>query len=157
MITVEELYKYYGDEDEIKAVDGASFTCPDGQITGLLGPNGAGKTTTLRMIAGLIQPRSGTVIVDDVDVVRDPGAARRILGVQSDMTGVYPGVTEIQVGSYVFMDARYRQTGVPFKNSLFLIATVISKPRPDLAIIDTGHKSLSSEFGIERTCSSTVL
>ena len=93
MITVKELYKYYGDEDEIKAVDGASFTCPDGQITGLLGPNGAGKTTTLRMIAGLIQPKSGTVIVDDVDVVRDPSAARRILGVQSDMTGVYPRLT----------------------------------------------------------------
>lgn len=93
MIAVEELYKYYGDEDEIKAVDGASFTCPDGQITGLLGPNGAGKTTTLRMIAGLIQPKSGTVIIDDVDVVRDPSAARRILGVQSDMTGVYPRLT----------------------------------------------------------------
>ena len=93
MIEVKNLTKYYGDNDAIKAVDGVSFTCPDGQITGLLGPNGAGKTTTLRMIAGLIQPRSGTVIVDGHDVRQDPKAVRRALGVQSDMNGVYPRLT----------------------------------------------------------------
>jgi len=47
MIEVQNLYKYYGDDDVIKAVDGVNFCCQDGQITGLLGPNGAGKTTTL--------------------------------------------------------------------------------------------------------------
>lgn len=93
MIEVKNLTKYYGENDAIKAVDGVSFTCPDGQITGLLGPNGAGKTTTLRMIAGLIQPRSGTVIVDGHDVRQDPKAVRRALGVQSDMNGVYPRLT----------------------------------------------------------------
>lgn len=93
MIEVKNLTKYYGEKDAIKAVDGVSFTCPDGQITGLLGPNGAGKTTTLRMIAGLIQPRSGTVIVDGHDVTKDPKAVRRALGVQSDMNGVYPRLT----------------------------------------------------------------
>lgn len=93
MIEVKNLAKYYGENDAIKAVDGVSFTCPDGQITGLLGPNGAGKTTTLRMIAGLIQPRSGTVVVDGHDVTKDPKAVRRALGVQSDMNGVYPRLT----------------------------------------------------------------
>lgn len=93
MIEIKNLAKYYGENDAIKAVDGVSFICPDGQITGLLGPNGAGKTTTLRMIAGLIQPRSGTVIVDGHDVTKDPKAVRRALGVQSDMNGVYPRLT----------------------------------------------------------------
>ncbi|MCL4868830.1 MAG: ATP-binding cassette domain-containing protein [Anaerolineae bacterium] len=93
MIEVKQLSKYYGQNDAIKAVDDVSFTCPDGQITGLLGPNGAGKTTTLRMITGLIKPRSGTVIVDGHDVTKDPQAVRRALGVQSDMTGVYPRLT----------------------------------------------------------------
>ncbi len=93
MIEIKNLTKYYGPDEAIKAVDGVSFICPDGQITGLLGPNGAGKTTTLRMIAGLIKPRSGTVIVDGHDVSHDAKAVRRVLGVQSDMNGVYPRLT----------------------------------------------------------------
>ena len=68
MIEIQNLYKHYGDKDEIRAVDGVSFNCPDGQITGLLGPNGAGKTTTLRMIVGLIKPKAGTVVVDGHDL-----------------------------------------------------------------------------------------
>ncbi|MCB0008525.1 MAG: ATP-binding cassette domain-containing protein [Anaerolineales bacterium] len=93
MIEVQELLKHYGENREIKAVDGVSFTCPDGQITGLLGPNGAGKSTTLRMIAGLIEPQGGTVRVDGVDVRQNPIGVRARLGVQADMTGVYPRLT----------------------------------------------------------------
>lgn len=90
MIEVKDLQKHYG---TVKAVDGVSFTCPDGQITGLLGPNGAGKTTTLRMIAGLIKPQRGTAIVDGQDAAQYPQQVRRILGMQSDMIGVYPRLT----------------------------------------------------------------
>lgn len=93
MIEIRNLKKYYGDDNNIKAVDDISFTCPDGRITGLLGPNGAGKTTTLRMISGLIKPMSGTVIVDGHDVNVDPRAVRQALGVQADMNGVYPRLT----------------------------------------------------------------
>lgn len=93
MIEIRNLKKYYGDDNNIKAVDDISFTCPDGKITGLLGPNGAGKTTTLRMISGLIKPMSGTVIVDGHDVNVDPRAVRQALGVQADMNGVYPRLT----------------------------------------------------------------
>ncbi|HYP18724.1 MAG TPA: ATP-binding cassette domain-containing protein, partial [Chloroflexia bacterium] len=90
MIEVIDLKKHYG---EVKAVDGVSFTVPNGQVTGLLGPNGAGKTTALRMIAGLIKPMSGVVIIDGQDVTQNPQKARGLLGVQSDMTGVYPRLT----------------------------------------------------------------
>jgi len=93
MIEVDGLKKYYGPQQQVKAVDDVSFICPDGRITGLLGPNGAGKTTTLRMIAGLIQPLAGTVRIDGHDVAQDAISARRALGVQSDMTGVYPRLT----------------------------------------------------------------
>lgn len=93
MIEVKNLSKHYGQNKEIKAVDRVSFACPDGQITGLLGPNGAGKTTTLRMIVGLITPLTGTVVVDGQDVRQNPTAVRRLLGVQSDMNGVYPRLT----------------------------------------------------------------
>ncbi len=93
MIEIKDLKKHYGKNGEIKAVDGISFDCPDGQITGLLGPNGAGKTTTLRMIAALIKPMGGTVIVDGHDVTTDAKKVRSLLGVQSDMLGVYPRLT----------------------------------------------------------------
>lgn len=93
MIEVKNVSKHYGQNKEIKAVDGVTFTCLDGQITGLLGPNGAGKTTTLRMIVGLITPLAGTVVVDGQDVSQNPTAVRRLLGVQSDMNGVYPRLT----------------------------------------------------------------
>lgn len=90
MISVRNLKKHYG---AIKAVDDISFDCPNGRITGLLGPNGAGKTTTLRLVAGLIAPQGGTVIVDEHDVVREPQAVRASLGVQGDAGGVYPRLT----------------------------------------------------------------
>lgn len=90
MIEVQDLKKHYG---TVKAVDGVSFSVPNGQVTGLLGPNGAGKTTALRMIAGLIKPQAGSVVIDGQDVTRDSQKARRLLGVQSDMTGVYPRLT----------------------------------------------------------------
>lgn len=90
MIQVKDLKKYYG---EIKAVDGVNFNAPDRQITGLLGPNGAGKSTTLRMIAGLIKPLAGMALIDDVDIAQAPQQGRRLLGVQSDMIGIYPRLT----------------------------------------------------------------
>lgn len=93
MIEVQNLKKYYGDSDEIKAVDDVSFHCPNGKITGLLGPNGAGKTTTMRMITGLIKPNQGTVLVNGVDVTQDASQVRQLLGVQADSNGVYPRLT----------------------------------------------------------------
>ncbi len=100
MIEVKNLKKYYGENNSIKAVDDVAFTCPDGQITGLLGPNGAGKTTTLRMIAGLIKPLSGTVLVDGVDVCQDAQAVRHKLGIQADSNGVYPRLTPREQFAY---------------------------------------------------------
>jgi len=74
----------------VQAVDGVSFTAADGRITGLLGPNGAGKTTTLRMLAGLIAPDRGRLLVDGIDVQREPQAALARMGVLSDARGLYP-------------------------------------------------------------------
>ena len=62
------------------AVNGLSFEAYRGEIFGLLGPNGAGKTTALRMIATLIRPDEGDVLVDGVSVVKDPGVVRGRIG-----------------------------------------------------------------------------
>jgi len=90
MIRIENLHKRFG---EVRAVDGVTFTASDGAVTGLLGPNGAGKTTTLRMLYTLMRPDEGRILVDDVDAVTDPQAARLRLGVLPDGSGLYPRLT----------------------------------------------------------------
>ena len=65
VLSVRELRKHYGDT---LAVDGISFEVNRGEIVGLLGPNGAGKTTTINMILGVLEPTSGKILVDGLDI-----------------------------------------------------------------------------------------
>jgi ABC-2 type transport system ATP-binding protein len=90
MIRLESLTKCYGD---FIAVAGIDLDIRAGQIFGLLGPNGAGKTTTLRMIAGILRPDSGRVIVAGHDNVVEPIEARKILGFVPDRPFVYDKLT----------------------------------------------------------------
>ena len=90
MIRAEGLQKRFGN---VTAVDGVSFTAPDGAVTGLLGPNGAGKTTCLRMIYGLMEPDSGRIEVDGLELRADPLAVQARLGVLPDVAGLYPRLT----------------------------------------------------------------
>lgn len=61
------------------AVQGLTARLRAGEVVGFLGPNGAGKTTSIKMIAGLLVPSSGTIVLDGIDVARDPEAAKRRL------------------------------------------------------------------------------
>ena len=87
MIRVEGLTRSFG---AVRAVDGVAFEAQDGAITGLLGPNGAGKSTTLRVLYTVLRPDAGTAAIDGVDVVRDPLAIRRRIGVLPHSAGIYP-------------------------------------------------------------------
>jgi sodium transport system ATP-binding protein len=77
----------------VQAVEGLSWMASDGRISGLLGPNGAGKTTLLRMVAGLLEPDAGQVLVDGIDVATQRAAALARMGVLSDARGLYPRLT----------------------------------------------------------------
>jgi len=90
MLEVADLHKAFG---AVKAVDGVSFSAPDGGITGLLGPNGAGKTTTLRMLYTLMKPDAGAIRVDGIDALAQPLEARRRMGVLPDAKGLYKRLT----------------------------------------------------------------
>nr|WSX52641.1 ATP-binding cassette domain-containing protein [Streptomyces sp. NBC_00974] len=81
----EDLEKNYG---EVHALRGLDLTVPEGTVCGLLGPNGAGKTTAVRILATLTAPTAGRALVAGHDVVRDPAAVRRVIGV----TGQYASV-----------------------------------------------------------------
>ena len=76
MLVVEGLRKRYG---RVVAVDGVSFSVPQGKIVGFIGPNGAGKTTTIKSILGLVRPNEGRVSVNGVDAWRVP-SVKRLLG-----------------------------------------------------------------------------
>jgi len=90
MIRVEGLRRNFG---AIRAVDGVGFEAQDGRITGLLGPNGAGKSTTLRILYTVLRPDSGTASIDGIDVLQDPIATRRAIGVLPHSAGIYPHLT----------------------------------------------------------------
>ena len=79
MVEVRGLKKRYGDK---MAVDGVSFKVKKGEIFGILGPNGAGKTTTLEMMETLRPIDEGTVLIDGIDVARNPDKIKYLIGVQ---------------------------------------------------------------------------
>ena len=90
MIEVQGLAKRFG---PVEAVREVSFSAADGRITGLLGPNGAGKSTTLRMLYTVLRPDAGSARIDGTDVVADPLAARRSIGVLPHSAGIYRQLT----------------------------------------------------------------
>jgi ABC-2 type transport system ATP-binding protein len=94
LLDVRELTVAYGSK---VAVDGVSFEIRRREIFGLLGPNGAGKTTTLSAIEGLRRPRSGVVLLNGVDIVRQPALAKAQMGVQLQSTGFQSELTVRQV------------------------------------------------------------
>lgn len=94
IISVKNLVKNYGN---FKAVKGISFDVVEGEIFGLLGPNGAGKSTTLEIIETLREKTSGEVIVDGLDLDRYPAEIKKIIGVQLQTSGYYPGLNLTQL------------------------------------------------------------
>ena len=67
--------------DEIRAVDGISFTVPDGEIVGYIGANGAGKSTTIKMMCGILTPTSGSVLIDGLEPYRKRRQVAQNIGV----------------------------------------------------------------------------
>ncbi len=80
-------------EGGIKAVDGVDLEVADGEIYGFLGPNGAGKTTTVRVLTTLLLPTGGRAAVAGIDVVEDPSAVRRKIGVALQEAALDPLMT----------------------------------------------------------------
>ena len=85
-----ESLKAYG---RVTAVSGVSFEIAAGEIFGLLGPNGAGKTTTVESVVGLIRPDAGEIEICGIDVRQPPAAAREVIGVALQSTGLQDKIT----------------------------------------------------------------
>ena len=94
MITVSNLKKSY---NTFQAVKGISFDVHEGEIFGLLGPNGAGKSTTLEIMETLREKTSGEIIINGFNLDRDPNEIKKIIGVQLQTSGFYPGLRLIEL------------------------------------------------------------
>jgi len=90
MIQVNDLTRYYGD---FSAVQGISFSVEKGEIIGILGLNGAGKSTILKILAGLLLPSSGSVVVDGTDMVSNPEEMRQHIGFLPEDPPLYVDMT----------------------------------------------------------------
>ena len=90
MIRIEHVSHWFG---TFQVLHDVSFQVPAGEIFGFIGPNGAGKTTTIRMMATLLEPHDGRVLVDGMDVVDAPDEVRRVIGFMPDSFGVYERIT----------------------------------------------------------------
>ncbi|MDF2187865.1 ABC transporter ATP-binding protein [Paraflavitalea sp. CAU 1676] len=94
IISVKNLVKKYG---QFEAVKGISFDVMEGEIFGLLGPNGAGKSTTLEIIETLREKTAGEITVDGFDLDKDPNEIKKIIGVQLQTSGFYPGLNLLEL------------------------------------------------------------
>jgi ABC-2 type transport system ATP-binding protein len=94
IISVSELVKNYNTFQAVKSI---SFDVYEGEIFGLLGPNGAGKSTTLEIIETLRSKTSGKIIVDGIDLDENPSAIKKMIGVQLQTSGFYPGLNLVEL------------------------------------------------------------
>jgi len=97
VLTMKRLSKSFGANIAVDAID---LIVPAGSFYGIVGPNGAGKTTTLSMATGLLRPDSGSVVVNDVDVWREPERAKRSIGVLPDALRLFDRLTGAQLLHY---------------------------------------------------------
>jgi D-serine deaminase-like pyridoxal phosphate-dependent protein len=127
---------------------------PGLRFMGLMGYEG--HTVSIRDAAQRRQDASACLrlLVDTADLLRSSGVPVSIVSSSGtgtfDVGGGFPGITEIQVGSYATMDADYREVGVPFECALTVLATVISTPRQGVAIFDAGLKSIAPDHGLPK-------
>ena len=149
MIQVEALSRAYGD---LTAVDQVSFEIGQGEIVGLLGHNGAGKTTIMKMLTGYLEPTSGSIQIDDLDIKTHREEIQQRIGYLPENDPLYPEMTVID-----YLDYAASLYGVAADERTERIRAAIDKT--ELASKAIGEKarellnSLSPEnrgFGIEK-------
>ena len=129
----------------LRAVDDISFECKPGRIVGLLGPNGAGKTTTLRMIATMLKPTSGSIMVSNYDTVTEGQAVRGEIGFMTGQTALYDRLTPTEMVKYIAdlhgMDDESFQKR---KDKIFSMLDMNSFADRRIARLSTGMKQKTS-------------
>lgn len=110
LLEVNDIHTYYGN---IHALKGISFTVEKGEVIALIGSNGAGKTTTLRTIAGLMEPRDGTVVFDgeEISTARADTLVPKGIAMVPEGRGVFAKLTveeNLEMGAYTRYDGKVK-------------------------------------------------
>jgi ABC-2 type transport system ATP-binding protein len=124
LIRVEGLVKRFAD---VTAVDRLSLSVNRGEIFGLVGPDGAGKTATMRMLAGVMRPDAGAIVIDGIDAIADPEAAKPYLSYMPQRFGLYEELT---------VDENIR-----FYADLFEVPPALRRERADRLLAASGMTS----------------
>lgn len=135
MLEIKHLMKKYG---KFIAVDDLNLTIPESSIFGFVGPNGAGKTTTMKIMSGLLKATDGSVMIDGVDVTKNPKALKEHIGYMPDFFGVYD---DLKVSEY--MDFYAGTYYIPYEQREDLINNL-------LEIVDLSHKKDAYVDGLSR-------
>ena len=135
MLEIKHLMKKYG---KFTAVDDLNLTIPKSSIFGFVGPNGAGKTTTMKIMSGLLKATDGSVMIDGVDVTKNPKALKEHIGYMPDFFGVYD---DLKVSEY--MDFYAGTYYIPYEQREDLINNL-------LEIVDLSHKKDAYVDGLSR-------
>jgi len=114
MIHMRNLTKMYGN---LIAVNNINLHVRRGEIFGFLGPNGAGKTTTIKMLAGLLRPTRGQILLNGYDVVQHPILAKQIIGFIPDRPFLYDKLTGLEFMQ--FMAGLYGMNHGQFEDRAF--------------------------------------
>lgn len=93
ILEVQKLKKSYGKFEAVKGID---FSIDEKEIFALIGPNGAGKSTTLKMISTILQPTSGSIKIEGVDIAENPDSARTKISYLPEEVGAYQRLTGLQ-------------------------------------------------------------
>lgn len=99
MIEIRDLTKRYGTN---LAVDNISFTVNDGEIMGFLGPNGAGKSTTMNILTGYLSATEGVCLINGVDILEHPTAAKQKIGFLPEIPPLYLEMTVLEYLNFVY-------------------------------------------------------
>ncbi|MEM9420255.1 MAG: ABC transporter ATP-binding protein [Planctomycetota bacterium] len=136
MLSISNLSKTYG--RDVQALSDISLEVPNG-FFGLLGPNGAGKSTLMRTLATLQRPTEGSARLDDIDLIEEPMAARKVIGYLPQDAGVYPRVTAWEMLDYL---AGLRGIGPVRERRL-----VVQRQLERVNLADVAHRRLDTYSG----------
>lgn len=117
MIEISNLTKKYG---QFKALDQLTLSLEEGTVFGFVGANGAGKSTTFLILATLLQPTSGTVVINGVDITKKPEEIRKLIGYMPDFFGIYD-----QLKAHEYLDFYGASYGIPVEKRKQLISELL--------------------------------
>ena len=100
LIKASALNRFYGG---FHAVNNVDLTLYKGEVLGLLGPNGAGKSSTMQMLTGNISPSSGEIVINGVDLLNEPKAAKHFIGYLPEQPPIYRDMTSVEFLNYCAM------------------------------------------------------